>query len=129
MEGERMIGQGFVGSDNLQRTRSGIILPPKPAARAWVKIAGEPAQVLYEDPAEFMRRWIVFLKDPSREWVVFHDNQFGTPIFYFRNALEQIAFVNITHPTTEQARTVPGSIYAGKCPCAEFGGPCPPVEA
>lgn len=88
---------------------------------------GEPAKVLYEDPAEFMRRWVDFIHS-DREWINFHDNQFGTPIFFFRNAIQEFAFVDITHPTTEQARTVPGSIYAGQCPCAEFGGTCPPVE-
>lgn len=123
-----MIGQGFVGGDGLARTRSGIILPPKPNARAWVKIAGEAALIFYEDPPTVIERWVAFTKNPEQGYLILHDNQFGTPVFLTRNAIDQLAFISITHPTTEQARTVPGSIYSGTCPCGSFGGTCPPVE-
>lgn len=112
---------------DLQQTRSGIFLPPKPNPRAWIKIAQEPAQLLVETPVEFARRWSAFMKS-DEELIVFHDFAYGTPIFFFRNAIGMLAFVGITFPTTEQGRTVPGSIYAGQCPCAEWGGTCPPIE-
>jgi hypothetical protein len=115
----------FPGTSDLPKTRSGIFLPPKPDPRAWIKVEQEPAMMLYETPEVFMDRWVDFIKS-ERDFVVFHDFAYGTPIFFFRNAIGHLAFVSITFPTSQQGRTVPGSIYAQQCPCAKWGGACPP---
>jgi hypothetical protein len=117
---------------------SGIVLPTMAGElRSWLKLRAEPAQVLAETPLVFMHRWRDFvMRCEAYEQggrvglppvLVVHDNTYGQAMFFLPEARDQIAFVGVTYPTTTQARTTPGSIWAGQCPCAEFGGACPPL--
>lgn len=104
---------------------SGLLIPvPPEPQRAWVKLAGEPALILYESPAEFIKLWLEF-KAGAAPALIVHDHAFGKPVAFLREAV--IAFIGVTYPTAAQHKTEPGSIWLGKCPCAEFGGRCPPL--
>lgn len=110
-------------------TKSGIAIPAYTTGyrkASWFKLKGEPPQVIVEPPAVAMTRWMAFRDNPDQEVLVFHENQFGQPIFFFREALDQLAYIQVTYPASEQSRTTPGSIWADECPCARYGGPCPP---
>ena len=117
------------------QTASGILIPtPGHGLRAWVKMRGEPAQVLYETPHEFMERYRAFQLqvagwDANRSVglppvLVCHDFAYGQAMFFLPESVGEIAYVGVTYPTTEQGRTTPGSVWAGQCRCGEFGGPC-----
>jgi hypothetical protein len=109
------------------KTKGGVFLPPKPTGRAWIKLRGEPALVMWETPYEAIKRWIEF-QASDKPYVIFHDYAYGEMCLFTREAINQLAFIEITHPTAEQGRTSPTSIWAGLCPCAEFGGECPPLK-
>ena len=107
---------------------SGVIVPQFTTGsklRAWIKLKGEPAARLYETPAAAMARWMAFRNNPEQEVCVFHEHEFGQAIFFFRTAIDELAYFGVTYPDTSQGRTTPGSIWAGECRCADFGGPCP----
>ena len=111
------------GVDGELRTAAGLIVPtPEAPLRAWVKLAGEPPQVLYESPQEFIRLWREF-QASDETMLICHDHAYGQAMAFMRNA--QISFVGVTYPTTSQGRTTPGSIWAGQCQCGSFGGRCP----
>ena len=110
---------------------SGLVIPQFTTGqrlRAWIKLKGEPAARLYETPAAAMARWQAFRADPEQEVCVFHEHEFGQAIFFFRPSLDQLCFFGVTYPDSTQGRTTPGSIWAGECRCAEYGGPCPPIK-
>ena len=107
---------------------SGLIVPLYTSSghlRTWLKIAQEPAMVLYETPAVAMSRWLAFANNPEQQFCIFHDHSYGQAMFYFRSAIPNLCYFGVTYPTTEQGRTTPGSIWAGDCRCWRFGGPCP----
>lgn len=109
----------------------GIIVPQFTSGqylRAWIKFRSEPAMVLYETPAMFAARWLAFVNNPEQDAVIFHDHSYGQAFFIFRAAIGELGYVSVTYPQTQQGRTTPGSIWAGSCPCAKYGGPCPPLK-
>lgn len=111
---------------------SGLVVPLYASGnhlRCWLKVIGEPAQTLYETPAQAISRWLAFKNDPDQEVVIFHDHAYGQAMFFTRDAIGQIAYIGVTFPQTEQGRTTPGSIWAGECQCWRYGGPCSPPEA
>jgi hypothetical protein len=95
--------------------------------RAWIKIKGEPAMRLYETPAAAAARWMAFKHNPEQEVCIFHEHEFGQVVFFFREAIAELCYLGVTYPDTSQGRTTPGSIWAGECRCAAYGGPCPPL--
>jgi hypothetical protein len=108
---------------------SGVIVPQFTTGaklRAWWKIRGEPAMRLYETPAAAAARWQAFVNNPDQQVCVFHEHEFGQAIFFFREAIPNLLYVGATYPDTTQGRTTPGSIWAGECRCARYGGPCRP---
>lgn len=114
------------------RTASGIHIAQFTTGaklRAWVKFAGEPAERLYETPAAFGARWLAFKNNPDQECVVFHEHEFGQMVLIFRSGIEHLWKVGATYPDASQGRTTPGSIWAGECRCAAYGGPCPPIQS
>jgi hypothetical protein len=107
---------------------SGLIIPTFTTGqklRAWCKILGEPAMRLYETPAAAMTRWQAFINNPEQEVCVFHEHEFGQAVFFFREAISHLLYLGVTYPDVSQGRTTPGSIWAGECRCAAYGGPCP----
>lgn len=106
-------------------TDSGLIVPSFGGTRlaSWVKFRGEPAQTFIETPAMFAARWLAFRDDPEQEVVVFHEWAYGQACFFFRAALEQLDYVQVTYPTGANL-TKPGSVRSGDCPCWRYGGPC-----
>jgi hypothetical protein len=112
-------------------SRSGIIIPNFAGVdlASWVKFTGEPAFVLVETPAQFAARWQAFRHNPEQEVCVFHERTYGQATFFFRQALDNLMYVQVTFPTSTPSRTTPGSIWAGECRCWRYGGPCPkPTE-
>lgn len=110
---------------------SGVIIPQFTTGqklRAWCKLIGEPAMRLYETPASAMTRWLAFKNNPEQEVCVFHEHEYGQAIFFTREAIPQLCYFCVTYPDSTQGRTTPGSIWAGECRCADYGGPCPPVD-
>lgn len=106
-------------------TEGGITLLTEYPARAWVKLKGEPAQLLVESPEEMTERLLSWRKDRGA-MVVGHDFQSGYPQFYFDP--DQIAYVGISRPTTQPQKIGARSIYSGTCECGRLGGPCPQPE-
>lgn len=107
---------------------SGLIVPQFTTGqklRSWIKARGEPAMRLYETPAAFTARWMAFKRNPEQEVCVFHEHEFGQAIFFFRESIPDVWYVGATYPDVSQGRTTPGSIWAGECRCAAYGGPCP----
>lgn len=127
-------GAGFVPElveeegTGLGKTRSGIYVPVGPQVRAWIKLRGEPAQVMHETPAQVLERIMEMEDQPERRWFILHSYNFGNMNIFLRSALAEIAFIADTNPTWIATKTHPGTIYTRTCPCAKFGGPCPPVE-
>lgn len=111
---------------------SGLIVPQFTTGaklRAWVKFRNEPAMRLYETPAAFAARWMAFLNTPEQECMVAHEHEFGQMILLFREGIPNLWYVGATYPDTSQGRTTPGSIWAGECNCARYGGPCPRLKS
>jgi hypothetical protein len=108
-------------------TRGGIIVPNFAGVdlASWVKFAGEPAFVLVETPAQFATRWMAFRDNSEQDVCVFHERTFGQAVFFFRESLRGLMYVQVTFPTSAAPRTTPGSIWAGQCKCWKYGGPCP----
>lgn len=116
-----------VHEDGSIRTAAGIIVAVDDAPpRAWVKLAGEPPQRLFESPMEFAERWREF-QDGDAPYLICHDFSYGTPLFFLREAT--IAYIGVTYPTTEQQQIKSGSIYTRTCTCWKLGGPCPRPDA
>ncbi len=115
--------------DHEVTTDTGILIPQFTTGRrlrAWLKVRAEPAMRLYETPAAAASRWMAFKATPTQEVCIFHEHEFGQAIFFFREAIQTLEYLGVTYPDTSQGRTTPGSIWAGECPCARYGGPCPP---
>lgn len=109
---------------------SGLVIPQFTTGqrlRAWIKVKGEPAMRLYETPAAAAARWMAFKHNPEQDVCVFHEHEFGQAVFFFREAIDQLCYLGVTYPDNTQGRTTPGSIWAGECRCADWGGPCPPI--
>lgn len=112
-------------------TDSGLVIPQFTTGsklRCWLKELGEPAWRLYETPAAAMTRWLAFINNPDQEICVFHEHEFGQAVFFTREAIGHISRFGVTYPDSSQGRTTPGSIWAGECRCAAYGGPCPPAK-
>jgi hypothetical protein len=84
---------------------------------------------LYETPAAFGARWLAFVNDPEQTVMVAHEHEFGQMVLFLRSAIPQLCHIGATYPDTSQGRTTPGSIWAGECGCARYGGPCPPLTS
>ncbi len=110
---------------------TGVIIPQFTTGRqlrSWWKFRGEPAMRLVETPAVVAARWLAFIINPEQLLVVFHEHEFGQAIFIFRQGIQELMAIGVTYPDTSQGRTTPGSIWAGECRCAAYGGPCPPLS-
>lgn len=105
------------------RTKSGILLVEQRPARAWVKLAGEPALTLFESPEEFIGLWTDFCEHPERKALIVHDFAWGRPMAFFQG--QPIGFVGITFPTTQPQNIGAGSVYTKSCECWRLGGRCP----
>jgi hypothetical protein len=97
-------------------TKSGIILPATGSLRAWVKLRGEPAQIFVETPKEFIERWEAFRLDESKPYTVFHVYEYGQAVYFMRQALSELCYVQITYKTAPPRDTA-GSYWLNQCVC------------
>ncbi len=106
---------GADGQD-LYRTATGIYLPATGSLRAWVKLRGEPAQIFVETPHQFKARWDDFRSHLAQNWVSFHNYEYGQAVYFTREALRELAYIQITYKTAPPRDTA-GSWWLHQCPC------------
>jgi hypothetical protein len=106
------------------RTASGILIPDEGTRRAWLKFAGDPAQILVENPEEFLDRWLVFMAQPAIRYCIYHELSFGQPVYLFRPSIEHLYKIDTSYKPDEGQRRA-GSIYLGQCDCAVCLGSWP----
>jgi hypothetical protein len=78
----------------------------------WVKMRGEPAQILWCKPREFEDVWREYaaLNDPSATLAACDFNS-GLPCFYFHHIISELVYVGVTHKPKESAKPAPGGIW------------------
>jgi hypothetical protein len=98
------------------RTKSGIILPSFSALygelRSWVKVRGEPSQVLYCTADAFVEVWQEFKRRKDQTaCIAACDHLYGLPAYYFWNIIDELVYVGVTYQPKERAKPAPGGIW------------------